>query len=415
MFNATADNILQQVETYQPSLLATLLNADPWISTANMKFKNFNGLTANLGDTVTFDLPPRFVTNDTLVATFQGAEQRVLSLTCNQAKNVAYSFTSQQFIFNVEDYMQKFGKAAMAELGSIIGGNIAQTAVDDTYRAFNATSGGMTSIRQYNQAIANMRDYGAPQGAKPKIYVDLVTVPTVVDNALNQFTQNRNNGLANSWDLGAPVGMFADFYSSNLLPIHTAGEAGDTGRTLTVTAINAAGTSITFSGAGSETDSLVENDIIEFDLTNVKKLYFLTFVGHQVSRQKVQVRVTENTDSSGGNVTATIFPALISDPTDKNCNINLGQQTDFLGTTAKVIPSHRAGLITIGDPLFVAMPRLDMEVPYPTAIATDPTSGASLRSYYGSKFAQNEKGFIHDAIWGKKLAGDYAMRICYPL
>jgi hypothetical protein len=59
---AVPNNILQQVQTYQLSNLAYLQNLNCFVATANTKFKNFEKLTANLGDTVTFDLPPRFTT-----------------------------------------------------------------------------------------------------------------------------------------------------------------------------------------------------------------------------------------------------------------------------------------------------------------------------------------------------------------
>jgi hypothetical protein len=46
-------NILQQVQTYQRSSLALLLNLCCHISTANTKFKDFDKIQANLGSTVT--------------------------------------------------------------------------------------------------------------------------------------------------------------------------------------------------------------------------------------------------------------------------------------------------------------------------------------------------------------------------
>jgi hypothetical protein len=81
------------------------------------KFKNFNDLTANLGDTVTFDTTPRYISYAGLQITEQPSVQRVQSLICSQAANVAAAYTDQQFIFNVRDYMDRFGMSAMKELG----------------------------------------------------------------------------------------------------------------------------------------------------------------------------------------------------------------------------------------------------------------------------------------------------------
>jgi hypothetical protein len=204
---ALPTNILEQVITYQESSLALLVNQNPWIATANKKFNNFDQFSGNLGSTVSFDLPPRFVTNQTLVATFQGSEQRVQNLTVDQAENVSYAFDAQQFIFNVDEYMDKFGRSAIAELGSSIGSNIAENAVNHTYRAFNAPAIGDTDIapvnsfQQYAQALANYRNYGAPN-SMAKVYIDDLTVPSVVGSGLQDFAIDRNNEIANSWMLG---------------------------------------------------------------------------------------------------------------------------------------------------------------------------------------------------------------------
>jgi hypothetical protein len=80
-----------------------------------------------------------------------------------------------------------------------------------------------------------------------------------------------------------------------------------------------------------------------------------------------------------------------------------------------VLPSHRAGAIVGGNALFLAMPMLPEEVPFPTANKTDPDSGVSMRMYYGSLFGQNQRGFVHDAIWGSTLVDEYSMRLVFPL
>ena len=56
---ATSANILQAVQTYQKSGLARLVNMFAGIAKANKKFQNFQDMTAQLGNTVTYDSPPR--------------------------------------------------------------------------------------------------------------------------------------------------------------------------------------------------------------------------------------------------------------------------------------------------------------------------------------------------------------------
>src|SRR5690606_8565977 len=148
------NNILQQVITYNESNLALLLNSYCFISTANMKFNDFEKkIPKNLGDTVSFDLPPRFTTRNSLVVQFQSAEQRVLNLTVDQQVSTAYEFTAQQFIFNVEDYMDKFGDSAVAEIGTGIESNLAENAETHTYRFYGDGVTPITTSLQLANAL----------------------------------------------------------------------------------------------------------------------------------------------------------------------------------------------------------------------------------------------------------------------
>ncbi len=83
-------NILQDVQTYNDSNLALLLNSYAFLNVANSRFKDFDRIEKQLGDTVGFDLPPRFTTTGSLVVSFQDVEQRVQTLQVDQQESVAY-------------------------------------------------------------------------------------------------------------------------------------------------------------------------------------------------------------------------------------------------------------------------------------------------------------------------------------
>lgn len=413
---AVPNNILQQVITYQESSLAYLQNLNCFIATANTKFKNFEKETANLGDIVSFDLPPRFVTANSLVATFQSADQRVMNLTVDQAENVSYAFTAQQFIFNVEDYMEKFGKSATMELSAAVEANVAQNCVTQPYRFFGD---GITQINSYGQlaaALAMFRNYGAAKD-NTKFYLSDIAQSAIVNTGLNQFVPRRNEEAANSWD----VGNFdrAEFYISNLLPVHTSGTVGNAGTVLTVlsTTVDANGAviTITFSGAGVSDASAVKNyDKFQFSdgVSGQTNMRYLTFIGHKVSSNPVQFRATADAASDGsGHVTVSVYPPLqATSGNTQNLNTPVA-----VGMQVTALPSHRAGMITAGNPLFLAMPMLPEEVPFPTANEVDPDTAVSMRMYYGSLFGQNQRGMIHDCIWGSTAVPEYLMSVIFPL
>ena len=411
-------NILQQVVTYNESNLALLLNSFCFLSTANKKFQKFNDdVPKNLGDTVSFDKPPRFSTNNGLVVTFQSAEQRVQNLVCDQSANVAYEFTAQQFIFNVRDYMSTFGKSAVAQLGTQVESNVAQLAETNTYRFYGD---GVTPINSYLQlanALAFFRNYGAaPEDTKG--YLSDLTFPGIVNSGLNQFTLEKNNREMMSWE----VGRFSncEWYQSNLLKTHSAGSEGNAGSTLTVVSTtldaNGAVTAITFSGASAASDanSVKKYDKFQFNdgVSGLTNLRYLTFIGQKPSQNPVQFAATADAASTAGSqVTVSINPPLqVNGGNNQNINTPI-----VAGMQVSVLPDHRCGLIYSGKALFLAMPRLPDEDPYKTAVAMDPDSGASIRQYYGSLFGQNQRGMVHDVLWGSTLVDEYAMMVALPV
>ena len=419
---ATTDNILQQVATYQESSLAYLINLNCFIATSNTKFLNFEDKIGNLGDTVTFDLPPRYVTAQSLVANFQGSVQRVQTLTVNQAQNVAYNFTSQQILFNVESYMEKFGKSATEELSANVEANVAQNCVTNTFRFYGDGVTPITTFNQLAKALAFFRNFGAPKNETKGFLLDLA-VPDIVGSGLNQFAEKRNDETSMSWE----VGKFSrcEWYQSNLLPTHIAGTEGVNGTVLTVVSTtkdaNGQITAITFSGTHSASDasSVLQYDKFQFSdgVAGQPNLRFLTFIGHQQSNAPVQFAAAATAASTGGSqVTVTINPPLLPGALQAASSSTQNINYDIVaGMQATVLPSHRAGMINAGDPLFLAMPKLPTQDPFYTASEYDEDTGVSMRMYWGTIFGQNLQGFVHDCIWGSTLVPEYAMALIFPL
>ncbi|MGE4118951.1 MAG: hypothetical protein AB7F29_13845 [Candidatus Nitrosocosmicus sp.] len=436
-------NILQTVQTYQKAELAWLLNSFVGISIANKKFKNFNDLTANLGDTVTFDLTPRYISYNGLQITQQQSVQRVQSLVCSQAANVSAGYTDQQFIFNVRDYMDRFGMAAMKELGTLIERDILRNIVSGvvindpqnaSYGSLQVNSGpfrfygdGVNPINTFGQlaqSVANFDDFGAATHKKMAI-LPVANIPAIVNSGLNQFAMNRNNDLALKWQLGDFSGT--EWYESNLLPVHVAGDIGNAANpanVLTVVSTNdptgANVTQITFStdaSVGANVDAIKAGDLLQFNdgVSGQPNMRFLTFIGHSPSQQPVQFRAIADATSAGNAVTVsiqTINGVGLVWAQNQNQNLN---NAIAAGMTVTVMPSHRAGVLMSGDQFYLAMPRLPNEDPFTTVNMTDPDSGASIRHYFGSQFGLNNRAYVRDGIWGSCMVAENTMRYLFPL
>lgn len=429
-------NTLQQVQTYQRSGLALLQNLCCHISTANTRFKNFDKISANLGSTVTFDLPPRFTTSAGLVASWQSANQRVQSLVCDQSNNTSFSVTSQERIFNLEkgeeDYMKVFGKSAIAELATQVEGNVAKNwdssvtsqltgvmnSASGPYRFYGNGSTAVSSFQQLASMLMYFKNYGAVSDGI-KVYLPDTVVPSIVGSGLNQFAPRRNDEIANSWEIGSFGTPLVDYYQSNLMPLHTSGNTGVDQDTLTVVSVNdptgQSVTQITVSGAtASDADAVYAGDLFQFQdgVSGQTNLRYLTFIGHFPSANPVQFRVTADAASdSSGNVVLNIFPAL-NWAGGQNQNLNAPIAA---GMQIKGLLSHRAGGVCGGDALFLAMPRLPEQDPYMTANEYDEETGVSMRLTYGSVFGQNQSGMIYDETHGSILVPEYSLRMIVPL
>lgn len=416
----TAENILQQVTTYNDSGLALLENLNCFIATANTKFNNFEDeIPKNLGDVVNFDLQPRMNTVNSLVIATQPAVQRLQPLTVDQQASTSYGFSAQQFIFNARDYIQKWGRAAIAQIGAKIESNLAALAETNTYRFYNPGGSSITTSLQLATALEVFRNFGAATEFT-KGYLSNLTYPQIVNSNLNQFALDRNNREAMSWEVGEFSGC--EWYRSNLLPTHTAGTVGQSAVTLTVvsTGLNADGSiaSITFSGAAaSDPNCVLAYDKFQFvdgvsGYTNVR---FLTFIGGIISEVPGQFAAMSTAASNGsGNVTVTLGTAAGALPLYPGVPLGtqFGINTQIVaGMQCTVLPSHRCGLIMAGNPLMAAFPKLPEVIPFPSSVAMDPETGVSIRQYYGSLFGQNQEIMVNDCIWGRTLVPENCMLI----
>jgi|DEB0MinimDraft_3_1074331.scaffolds.fasta_scaffold24398_1 hypothetical protein len=409
-------NILQKITTFQKSTLAYLLNYNAFIRTANTRFENFQNFTGNLGDSVSFDLPYLFnAQNSLVIGNFNPIEQRKHTLTVDKSVSVPYAVTNQERVFNLsaDDYLNTVGKGAISELSVQIEADVASLALTNTYRHYGDGVNAPNTYGELAKALTQLRNYGMTAG-QTDFYIADTVVNEIINSGLNQFTIDKNRKDFNSW----MIGSFdkCDFYRSNLLPLHTAGTVGNENHDIVVDSISADGTelTVTVATAVSEPNAFKENDKLTFQdgVSGVPNIRFLTRIGHKVSSSKVQVRVTEDAATDGGGQTVLkIYPALISTATDANRNINTPVIANM---KLKALPNHKACLIVQGKALYLAVPRLQDEDPFKTSNFVDPATGVSMRMYYGSKFGENQKGIVHDAIWGKTLVDEYAMSFILP-
>lgn len=436
---AIPSNQLVNVQTYQKAQLAFMLNECVAINLANKKFLNFQDKEGQIGDTVTFDLAPRAVSMNGLILSPMAAVQRQKTLICSQAMNTSMAFNNNQLLFNVSDYMDRFGKSRIMEVGgqierdtleSIIGnsrvnnpnspnfGNLVDPR-SGPYRFYGTGTQNISSMQDLAQACANFRDYGAANYDFEGI-IPVTVEPQIVGTQQNKFTLNLNNESVESWEIGS----FSNFRwsRSNLLPIHYAGTVGQsTGgdNILTLISTNdptgANITELTFSGApATDANAIKQGDFLQFidGVSGLPNIRFRTFVVHAISGQPVQNRIIEDAASNGsGHVTVKLAEPLVS-IANQNQNLSHSLQP---GMKVQIMNSYRAGVIMSGNPLYLAMPKMTDCEPFSSVSTMDPETGVSMRNYWGSVLGQDTKIFAWDQIWGNTFVGENGLTLLFPL
>jgi hypothetical protein len=440
-----ADNVLQQVQTYQRSSLGYLQNLCCFVSTANTKFKDFEKTEGNLGSSITFDTPPRATTAAGLVVKWQPAVQLVETLICDQAFNSSFTVTAQQRIFNLEkgedEYIEVFGKSFLIELAQAVEINLALNAISAVpvmvvneegesvptgalhvesgpFRYYGDGATQLTSYNQLAQMVMLFKNFGSVSHGI-KVYLPDTVYPPIIGTGLNQFSPERNNEIAMSWEIGEFGTPRVKYYQSNLLPIQYAGNVGNLGQILTLVSTNDPTgqnvTQLTFSGA-SDSDPLavMSGDMFQFNdgVTPFKNMRYLTYIGRASSANKVQNRVIANAGSGPTGLITVNLAWPLNWAGGQTLNLNQALQP---GMQVTFLPSHRAGLIVGGDALFVAMPQLPDQRPFDTANEYDPETAVSIRMTYGSILGKNQKGIIYDETHGSTVVKQYSMRIIIPL
>lgn len=422
--SVTPNNFLQSVATYQAGHLAYLQNKNCFIGTANKEYMNFQNTVGNLGQQINFQLPYRFTASNSLIAQIEPITQRLESIVVDHEASVGTAYNSEEEIFNLneKEYFNRIGRSAMAELGQNIEDYVASTILENTYRFYGNGISPINSFGQLADMLARFDDYGSAPFSK-KGYLDLISIPSIVNSGLGQFVPGRNENMAVNW----MVGNFQDceWYKTNSLPTHTAGTVGNTNKTsspilLTVVSTNDATgnaiTQITCSGAAvSDPLAIMKNDLMYFvdGVSGQPDMRYLKFVGHTPISNQVQIRATASAGSdSSGNVVINISPTLQSTfGQNQNIRYNIAA-----GMKISVIPTHRRGLLVSGDSLYLAMPRLGNQNPYYTSSVTDDQSGASIRMTMGSRGpGLNLNLIVYDAIVGRKLVAENAMGIIFPV
>jgi len=435
---AVPANNFVDVAAYSMAGMKFLDNYRPAIKYANKKFKDFNRIPGNRGIATTWELTPKvvFVSGTLTVAAFDSTDQRIHTHINNDKGYVAHAIDAEEEIYNdAYDYMNRIGRSAMISIGDAVEANIVNR-FTETYRFFELDDNSLLTYRNLAAAISVFDNYGAQRDPQQYMFVPDILMPSFIDNGLNQFATDRNNKIANSWEVADITGT--KVLSAQILPEHIAGAGPNlvVPDVLTLTAVSVDGGTLTFDGASIDTSGTPgvfyfnKGDLIEFKLDTVngplKYLFFNNGSNDSlVSANNVQCVVDADADSDvGGTVIVTINnnatgdrnPLIFDPAVDKLTNLSRALVTGGVGVGDEIrtIGNHRAGLICNSQALFASLPRLPNEGPYMSSFnEADPGTGISVRLTYGAKPFEDFKGFVWSVYFGTSIVPENAMRLIF--
>lgn len=445
-------NSLQNVRTLIDAELGLYQNVNPFTSpeVVNTEYSNFQDEPANLGSTIRLQLPYTPYVNAGIIPKFQALEQNYIDLTVDQGWHNAIGVNNFELIYNLkpEQYMDKYGKAAMSVMGDKVGATIAKNAdssvpvqtVEDgelvptgalhtesgPYLFYGAQSSAVTSAintdLQLKEAITGHLNIGCAKTDLCMIIPD-IAVDAIIANQLSQFALKRNDSTTEpgaAWQLPdlTVASRRIKIYTSNLLPLHVAGACGNdaTGHTLTIQSLvvdsdGGISSIVARSSLTSQSDAIKSGDLIEFADNGALRPRYKTHMGDIVSSNKIQIRATADCDTDGsGDATIPIYPKLYVAPgTKQNVNVAI-----VAGMTMTVMPTHRCGLIISGKALYACMPKLPETDPFESFVQTDTETNTSMRFYRGWIMDKGVKGCIRDMILGTLLVPKNCRRMLFP-
>lgn len=331
---------------------------------------------AKIGQSLNVRKPVRPTVSTGPVANIQGANETYAPLTFTDPYNVSYAFTSQEMLFSIDDFSNRFVKPAMVALANKVD-SVGYELMNQVYNQVGTPGTALTEATargQVLQAAALLYNNDVP--------VDSGDLHMINGPSFNATLSGSNAALFNPSKEISDIyvkGMQGDFggfthYMSQNVRSHTVGVYG--GTPLTNSATAQTGSSLITDGWTATTTVLKAGDVITIGGVFAVNPQTKLDLGYL---QQFVVTADTVTDGSGNSVVA-ISPAIVTSGGTQNVTngaANNQAVTVVSGASASV---HGYSLGFHRDAFMAA--NKDLPIPGGVAMADyvkDPMSGIGIR------------------------------------
>ena len=357
---------------------------------------------AGVGGTVYVKRPPEFIVRRGATASPQNVIEGEVAVNCNIQSGVDVQFTSQEETLNVDKLLKsRVLSAAMATIASDIDGELIKRT--NEFPNWVGTPGTAMSAPSALFAGAQRLDELAIPGSDRNGVLSPGDSYGIAGNLL-QLAAQQGDVAGNALKKAKlPVIGNVDWYMTQSTPTLTTGNRATTG-----TLVNGAGQNVAYTAVKS---TLTQTLVCDGQVSKTYKageIFTIAGVNAINPRTKAdlgyarQFTVVNDAASDGsGNVTLTIFPAIISDTASPYQNVTAAPANDaaitFLGAAST---TFRPGAAFHQTAIKLVSAKLVMPYSGEADYATDPDTGLTVRYWRYSDGASDTHNHRWDVLFG---------------
>ena len=332
---------------------------------------------AKIGQTLNVRLPVRPQAAQQAVANIQGANEAFTPLTFGNPYNVSYAFTSQEMLFDIDDFSNRFIKPAMIQLANTIDYAGYQAVMPLVYNQVGTPGTAQTTATARDTVLAAAALLYNNDAPIDDGMLHCINTPgfNATLSGSNASLFNPQKEISESYVKGMQ-GSFGGFehYMSQNVQGHTVGVYGGSPVANSVTAQT--GSSIITDGWTATTTVLNAGDVITFAGVFAVNPQTKANLGYL---QQFVVTAPTVTDGSG-NSTISISPAIVTSGGTQNVSNGVANNSAITVVSGASGSSHTYSLAFHRDAIMAA--NKDLPLPGGVAMADyvkDPMSGIGVR------------------------------------
>lgn len=399
----------------------TLITPSVIAREALLEFKNQLGFTkgvnrqyddqfankgAKVGATINVRKPVLFSVSDGAVLSTQDVTEQSVALTLDSQKHVGFGFTSKDLTLSVDEFKERYIKAAVTALANKVDVDGLAMAAQQTAQAVGTAGTTPSALLTYLQASQKLNEAGCPVDDLRSILIDPAASTSIVDALKGLFqSSDKISAQYEKGMMGQAIG--AKWKMSQNIYAHVSGQRGGTPLVNGATGAGAS-TIVTDGWSLAAANRVKAGDT--FTIAGVNSVNPITKVSSNVLQQFVAT--SDAASDAGGNSTISISPAIYASGSQQNVSA-LPADNAALTFVSALSTRNASNLIYHRDAF--ALGCADLELPGGVdmaARASDPESGLSIRVVRAYDINNDNFPCRLDILYGwKALRPEFACKI----